>query len=347
MTPRYAPTRPQSYDHVPPGPAPPPDPTVPAGQCDFTFDLSRYRVPATIVSPWVDEGNVINDGVPPHLDARYLRKVWDLGDAFTDRDAAASTFDHLLSRDTPRDRRRLARLQSAALTGLAADQDGARRGTEQPRQSHRPRVHRALQAGPDSRSPPTSPTPTTPPPPTQIADFVFGTAAKYFPGLVPDDTDEAQPYRWTEQGPRRHAAAPHLFALGARTPAPPRSLLIVVRSAKPDARLRARDTTVSRPKPAASDAVACSLRTTDPLEEEVSTDRWLAAGMQDVQQPAADPPDRRSVANAITSRRASSRPLVQCNAIASRPALPWRPACPRCHETTAAARSGTTPPPAG
>ncbi len=99
--------------------------------------------------------------VPPHLDARYLRKVWDLGDAFTDRDAAASTFDHLLSRDTPRDRRHLARLQSAALTGLTADQGGARRGTEQPRQSHRPRVHRALQAGPDSRFPPTSPTPTT------------------------------------------------------------------------------------------------------------------------------------------------------------------------------------------
>lgn len=32
-----------------------------------------------------------------------LRKVWGLGDAFTQRDAAARTFDHLLSRDTPRD----------------------------------------------------------------------------------------------------------------------------------------------------------------------------------------------------------------------------------------------------
>ena len=32
-----------------------------------------------------------------------LRKVWDLGDAFTDRDAAAAPFDHLLSRESPRD----------------------------------------------------------------------------------------------------------------------------------------------------------------------------------------------------------------------------------------------------
>ena len=32
-----------------------------------------------------------------------LRKVWGLGDAFTGRDAAAAPFDHLLSRETPRD----------------------------------------------------------------------------------------------------------------------------------------------------------------------------------------------------------------------------------------------------
>ncbi len=32
-----------------------------------------------------------------------LRKVWDLGDSFTARDAAARTFDHLLSRETPGD----------------------------------------------------------------------------------------------------------------------------------------------------------------------------------------------------------------------------------------------------
>jgi phospholipase C len=45
-----------TYDHVPPGPVPPPDPSAPAGQLDFKFDRSGYRVPAIIVSPWVDEG---------------------------------------------------------------------------------------------------------------------------------------------------------------------------------------------------------------------------------------------------------------------------------------------------
>ncbi len=32
-----------------------------------------------------------------------LRKCWDLGDPFSGRDAAARTFDHLLSREAPRD----------------------------------------------------------------------------------------------------------------------------------------------------------------------------------------------------------------------------------------------------
>ena len=92
-----------TYDHVPPGPVPPPDPSAPAGQCDFTFDRSGYRVPAIIVSPWIDEGTVINDEYRHTSLLATLRKSWDLGDPFSDRDAAARTFDHLLSREAPRD----------------------------------------------------------------------------------------------------------------------------------------------------------------------------------------------------------------------------------------------------
>jgi phospholipase C len=88
-----------TYDHVPPGPVPSPDPSAPAGQLDFTFDRSGYRVPA----PWVDEGIVINDEYRHTSMIATMRKVWDLGDAFTARDAAARTFDHVLSRETPRD----------------------------------------------------------------------------------------------------------------------------------------------------------------------------------------------------------------------------------------------------
>jgi phospholipase C len=92
-----------TYDHVPPGPVPPPDPGAPVGQLDFKFDRSGYRVPAIIVSPWVDEGIVINEEHRHTSMIATLREVWDLGDAFTARDAAAGAFDHLLSRESPRD----------------------------------------------------------------------------------------------------------------------------------------------------------------------------------------------------------------------------------------------------
>jgi phospholipase C len=92
-----------TYDHVPPGPVPPPDPSAPAGQMGFKFDRSGYRVPAIIVSPWVDEGVVINQEHRHTSMIATLRKVWDLGDPFTARDAAAAPFDDLLSRESPRD----------------------------------------------------------------------------------------------------------------------------------------------------------------------------------------------------------------------------------------------------
>ena len=92
-----------TYDHVPPGPVPPPDASAPPGECDFTFDRSGYRVPAIIVSPWVESGSVYNEEYRHTSLIATLRKVWQIGDAFTQRDASARTFDHVLSLDTPRD----------------------------------------------------------------------------------------------------------------------------------------------------------------------------------------------------------------------------------------------------
>ena len=48
-------------------------------------------------------GIVINDEYRHTSLLATLRKVWDLGDPFTQRDAAARTFEHLLSRESPRD----------------------------------------------------------------------------------------------------------------------------------------------------------------------------------------------------------------------------------------------------
>ena len=92
-----------TYDHVPPGAVPPPDPDGPAGEFGFTFDRSGYRVPAILVSPWVPEGSVFNDEYRHTSLIATLRKSWNLGDALTQRDAAARTFDDLFSLEQPRD----------------------------------------------------------------------------------------------------------------------------------------------------------------------------------------------------------------------------------------------------
>ena len=92
-----------TYDHVPPGPVPPPDPGAPAGEMGFTFDRSGYRVPAVIVSPWVVPGSVYNEEYRHTSLIATLRKVWGLGGPFTQRDASARTFDHVFCLDTPND----------------------------------------------------------------------------------------------------------------------------------------------------------------------------------------------------------------------------------------------------
>jgi phospholipase C len=92
-----------TYDHVPPGPVPPPDPSAAPGEFDFTFDRSGYRVPAIMVSPWVEPGSVYNDEYRHTSLIATLRKKWKLGDAFTQRDASARTFEHVFALDTPRD----------------------------------------------------------------------------------------------------------------------------------------------------------------------------------------------------------------------------------------------------
>ena len=164
------------------------------GQCDFKFDRSGYRVPAIIVSPWIEEGTVINDEYRHTSLLATLRKVWDLSEAFTDRDAAARSFEHLLSRDTPRDPATWPDFQPRPVPEwqLTKVQLGEVLST----------LGKAIGPGllehaKQSKLPiPTELTdPDHPPTPTQLADFIFAIAGKYFPRLVPEDTEEAQTYR--------------------------------------------------------------------------------------------------------------------------------------------------------
>ncbi len=91
-----------TYDHVAPGPVPPPDAAAPAGELGFTFDRSGYRVPAIIVSPWVEPGSVYNEEYRHTSLIATLRLSWDLGEPFTQRDASARTFNQVFSLDKPR-----------------------------------------------------------------------------------------------------------------------------------------------------------------------------------------------------------------------------------------------------
>jgi phospholipase C len=92
-----------TYDHVPPGAVPPPDPAGPAGECGFAFDRSGYRVPAIIVSPWVESGSVHNEEYRHTSLISTLRQAWGLGEPFSQRDASARSFEHVFSRESPRD----------------------------------------------------------------------------------------------------------------------------------------------------------------------------------------------------------------------------------------------------
>jgi phospholipase C len=92
-----------TYDHVPPGPVPPPDQAAPRGELDFAFDRSGYRVPAILVSPWIPSGSVFNEEYRHTSLIATLRKAWGLGPALTQRDAVARTFDDVFTLSTPRD----------------------------------------------------------------------------------------------------------------------------------------------------------------------------------------------------------------------------------------------------
>jgi phospholipase C len=172
-----------TYDHVPPGRVPAPDPSAPAGQLDFTFDRSGYRVPAIIVSPWVDEGIVINAEHRHTSMIATLREVWGLGDPFTARDAVARPFDRLLSRESPREPASWPDVQplpvpafqmdeavmSKALSTLGHAMGGGM-------------VEKAKQAG--ITVPPELTDPASPPSAAQVIAFLRSITGQFFPRLA-------------------------------------------------------------------------------------------------------------------------------------------------------------------
>ena len=93
------------YDHVSPPQAAPPDTMK---QYGFSFDTYGVRVPAVLISPYMPPGSIVRvaPSGPPHpFDhtsiIATLRKLFDLGDPLTSRDAVAPDLLDALSLDEP------------------------------------------------------------------------------------------------------------------------------------------------------------------------------------------------------------------------------------------------------
>ena len=92
------------YDHVPPGAVAAPG--APAGEDEPEFAFGRYgvRVPAVVVSPYVEQGAVCHEVFDHTSIPATLKEIFDLPDALTDRDRAARTLTaSVLTRATPRE----------------------------------------------------------------------------------------------------------------------------------------------------------------------------------------------------------------------------------------------------
>jgi phospholipase C len=117
-----------TFDHVAPGSVPPPDPDAPAGEMGFTFDRSGYRVPAILVSPWVPQGSVFNEEYRHTSLIATLRKSWNLGEPFSQRDASARPFDDLFTLDEPRDPQSWTTVTALPVPAWHLDRDALNRG---------------------------------------------------------------------------------------------------------------------------------------------------------------------------------------------------------------------------
>jgi phospholipase C len=86
------------YDHVVPGPAVPPD----GNTKEFAFDTYGVRVPAILVSPWIEPAP-LHDVFDHTSLLKYVTDKWGLG-PLGNRTAAANTFaERFLALNAPRD----------------------------------------------------------------------------------------------------------------------------------------------------------------------------------------------------------------------------------------------------
>ena len=173
-----------TYDHVRPGPVPSPDHDAPAGELGFKFDRSGYRVPAILVSPWVPKGSVFNDEYRHTSLIATVRKSWKLGEAFTQRDASARTFDDLFTLETPRDPETWATAAALPVPAWHLDEEALGNGLSGLGKSMgHGIIEHARELG--LELPPQLDDPAADPTPADIIEVFRLVAWRYFPRLAP------------------------------------------------------------------------------------------------------------------------------------------------------------------
>ncbi|XP_051146999.1 non-specific phospholipase C4-like isoform X2 [Andrographis paniculata] len=100
------------FDHVPTPVAgvPSPDGLVGPEPYKFQFDRLGVRVPAIMISPWIEKGTVLHGPSGPYPTSEFehssiaatVKKIFNLKEFLTKRDAWAGTFDIVLNRTSPR-----------------------------------------------------------------------------------------------------------------------------------------------------------------------------------------------------------------------------------------------------
>jgi phospholipase C len=90
------------FDRAHPQAAVPPRPDAKDPDHGFRFDLLGPRVPAIIVSPYIEPGTVYDEVLDHTSIAASLREIFAFDEALTDRDAAAKSIGPILVRDQAR-----------------------------------------------------------------------------------------------------------------------------------------------------------------------------------------------------------------------------------------------------
>ncbi|XWS57977.1 hypothetical protein CRYUN_Cryun09bG0219800 [Craigia yunnanensis] len=99
------------YDHVPtPTGVPSKDDIVGPEPYNFKFDRLGSRVPAIMVSPWIERGTVLHRPSGPDPTSEFehssiaatVKKIFTLKEFLTKRDAWAGSFDIVVNRSSPR-----------------------------------------------------------------------------------------------------------------------------------------------------------------------------------------------------------------------------------------------------